>query len=116
MAADLTEEQQAVLNELKGREDVEEGPTEVVTAFLVVQHKSGQWSAHADYEDMDIAPQRKAIMDDFVGAAENIKVSCTVQQASMHTIVLMNQQAQAMQQQMESQRLAQSLDLSKLRN
>ncbi|APC46303.1 hypothetical protein HWB05_gp041 [Streptomyces phage BRock] len=111
MAAELTAEQQAALDELKASAGGSEGPMEVTTAFLVVQHKNGQWSAHADYDDMALITERKAHMDDFVGGAANISLSCQVQQSAMHTLVAMNQQATAMQQQMESQRIAQSLKL-----
>lgn len=112
MAAELTEEQQAALDELKASAGATEGaPMEVTTAFLVVQHKNGQWSAHADYDDMALITDRKAHMDDFVGGCANIQTSCLVQQGAMHTMVAMNQQAQAMQQQLESQRIAQSLKL-----
>lgn len=112
MAAELTEEQQAALDELKASAGAsEDAPMEVTTAFLVVQHKNGQWSAHADYDEMALITDRKAHMDDFVGGAANVSLSCQVQQSAMHTLVAMNQQAQAMQQQMESQKIAQSLKL-----
>jgi hypothetical protein len=110
----LTPEQMTTLDELAPQEP-QDAPQEVQTAFLVVQHLNGQWSAHSDYEEISIAPQRKAHTDDFVSGAANITVSVSVQQAAMHTIIAMNQQAQAMQQQMEAQKIANGLDLSHLR-
>ncbi len=110
----LSPEQMTTLDEL-GSQEPQEAGTPVQTAFLVVLHPNGQWAAHADYEELDIIPQRKAHMDDFVSGAANITVSVQVQQSAMHTIIAMNQQAQAMQQQMEAQKIAQGLDLSQLR-
>jgi hypothetical protein len=99
----------------EGSATPQEAGTPVQTAFLVVLHPNGQWSAHAEYEELDFVPQRKAHMDDFVSGAANITVSVQVQQAAMHTLIQMNQQAQAMQAQIESQKIAQGLDLSQLR-
>jgi len=114
MKNELSPEQMTTLDELAAQEPQEAG-TPVTTAFLVVQHESGQWSAHADWEELDYVPKRKAHMDDFVAGAANITVSCQVQQSAMHTLMAMNQQAQAIQQQMEAQKIAQGLDLSHLR-
>lgn len=107
-------------SELGNNEKVDEEPVEeVTTAFLVVLHKSGQWSAHADL-DVAIVPERQAHFDDFVGGSANVTQSCMVQQAAMHTMVLMNQQAQAVQQRMlaeqETQRVSALIDPKKLRN
>lgn len=110
----LTPEQMTTLDALAAEEPQEDG-TAVQTAFLVVLHENGQWSAHSDFMDLDYIPQRKAHMDDFVAGAANISMSCQVQQSAMHTLIAMNQQAQAMQQQMEAQKIAQGLDLSHLR-
>lgn len=115
MSADLTDEQREALEAISNSASPE-GTESVVTAFLVVQYPSGQWAAYADYEDKNVLPQRKAIMDDFVAGAANITQSCQVQQAAMHTLIAMNQQAQAMQQQMEAQKVAKTLDLSAMRN
>lgn len=111
---ELSPEQMTTLDALASQEPQEAG-TEVQTAFLVVQHENGQWSAHAEYDELDYIPKRKAHMDDFVAGAANISMSCQVQQSAMHTLIMMNQQAQAMQQQMEAQKIAQGLDLSHLR-
>lgn len=110
---ELTQEQLDTLNDLA--QASEATGTAVQTAFLVVLHDTGQWSAHADYEDLDYIPARKAHMDDFVAGAANISMSCQVQQSAMHTMIMMNQQAQAIQQQMEAQKIAKGLDLSHLR-
>jgi len=113
MSEGLTDMQKTTLEELS--EGTADAPTPVQTAFLVVLHDNGQWSAHADYNEIDVAPKRKAHMDDFVAGAANISMSCQIQQSAMHTLLMMNQQAQAMQQQMEAQKIAQGLDLSHLR-
>ena len=110
----LSEQQMTTLEELASQ-GPQDAPKTVVTAFLVVQHENGQWSAHSDWEDLDIAPSRKAHMDDFVSGAANVTASCMVQQSAMHTLIAMNQQAQAIQSQMEAQKIAQGLDLSHLR-
>lgn len=110
MTNELTQEQRDILTQLKGSEG-EKSPQPVTTAFLVIQHENGQWSAHADWDELDIVPSRKAHMDDFVSGAANIQTSVAVQQAAMHTLIAMNQQAQAMQQQYETQKLAQSLKI-----
>lgn len=114
MADALSPDQMTTLDALAAQEPQDAG-TPVATAFLVVQHENGQWSAHADWEELDYVPQRRAHMDDFVSGAANITVSCQVQQSAMHTLMAMNQQAQAMQQQMEAAKIAQGLDLSHLR-
>lgn len=114
MTNGLSPEQMTTLEGLTPQEPQEAG-TAVQTAFLVVLHPNGQWSAHAEYDELDYVPERKAHMDDFVAGAANISMSCQVQQAAMHTMIMMNQQAQAMQQQMEAQKIAQGLDLSHLR-
>jgi len=114
MTNGLSPEQMTTLEGLTPQEPQEAG-TAVQTAFLVVLHPNGQWSAHAEYDELDYVPERKAHMDDFVAGAANIAMSCQVQQAAMHTMIMMNQQAQAMQQQMEAQKIAQGLDLSHLR-
>jgi peroxiredoxin len=107
------------LSELKTEETPEESIEEVTTAFLVVLHKNGQWSAHADL-DISIIPDRQAHFDDFVGGSANVSQSCMVQQTAMHTMVMMNQQAQAVQQRMmaeqEAQRVSSLIDPKKLRN
>ncbi len=116
MSEELTEMQKTTLEQLsEGSATPQEPGTEVQTAFLVVLHENGQWSAHADFMDLDYVPKRQAHMDDFVAGAANISMSCQVQQSAMHTLIAMNQQAQAMQQQMEAQKIAQGLDLSHLR-
>lgn len=106
------------LSELGNEEEAAPEVEEVTTAFLVVLHKSGQWSAHADL-DVPIVPERQAHFDDFVGGSANVSQSCMVQQAAMHTMVLMNQQAQAVQQRMlqeqEAQRVSSLIDPKKLR-
>lgn len=106
------------LSELGNEEAEASEVEEVTTAFLVVLHKSGQWSAHADL-DVAIVPERQAHFDDFVGGSANVQQSCMVQQAAMHTMVLMNQQAQAVQQRMlqeqEAQRVSSLIDPKKLR-
>ena len=114
MTDGLSPDKMTTQGELASQEP-EEGGTPVTTAFLVVQHENGQWSAHADYDDLDYVPRRKAHMDDSVAGAANITVSCQVQQSAMHTLMAMNQQAQAIQQQMETAKIAQGLDLSHLR-
>ena len=110
MTNELTPEQREILDQLKGNSGEKESQP-VTTAFLVVQHENGQWSAHADWEELDIVASRKAHMDDFVSGAANIQTSVAVQQAAMHTLIAMNQQAQAMQQQMEAQKIAHSLKI-----
>ncbi len=110
----LSPEQMTTLDALAAEEPQETG-TKVQTAFMVVLHENGQWSAHSDWDELDYVPSRKAHMDDFVAGAANISMSCQVQQSAMHTMIMMNQQAAAMQQQMETQKIAQGLDLSQLR-
>lgn len=110
MTNELTPEQRSILDELKGNTE-DNSPQPVATAFLVVQHENGQWSAHADWEELNITAKRKAHMDDFVSGAANIQTSVAVQQAAMHTLIAMNQQAQAMQSQMEANKIAQSLKI-----
>lgn len=110
MTNELTPEQRSILDQLKGKEE-DNSPQPVTTAFLVVQHENGQWSAHADWEELNIESKRKAHMDDFVSGAANIQTSVAVQQAAMHTLIAMNQQAQAMQSQMEANKIAQSLKI-----
>lgn len=110
----LSEQQMTTLEELAAQAPQETGQP-VITAFMVVQHENGQWSAHADFEELDLVPQRKAHMDDFVSGAANVTASCMVQQSAMHTLIAMNQQAQAIQSQMEAQKIAQGLDLSHLK-
>lgn len=114
MTNELSPEQMTTLEGLAAQEPQEDG-TAVTTMFLVVQHENGQWSAHADFDGLDYVPKRKAHMDDFVAGAANITVSCQVQQSAMHTLMAMNQQAQAIQSQMEANKIAQGLDLSHLR-
>lgn len=112
MTNELTPEQREILDQLKGGSGTgEKEPQSVTTAFLVVQHDNGQWSAHADWEELDIVASRKAHMDDFVSGAANIQTSVAVQQSAMHTLIAMNQQAQAMQQQVEAQQIARSLKI-----
>lgn len=112
--SDLSEQQLTTLEELAAGA-AEEAPEPVTVAFLVVQHKNGQWSAHSDWEELNIEAERKAHMDDFVAGAANVTASCMVQQSAMHTLIAMNQQAQAIQSQMEAQKIAQGLDLSHLK-
>lgn len=108
------------LNELKDNIPPEPESTPVTTAFLVVQQPDGQWAAFAEFADVDIKQDRLATFDDIVGGCSNVILGCQINQTAMQTIVMMEQRAQQVQQQMraqaESQRVASLLDPSKLRN
>lgn len=109
-----------IKNKLSELSDPEPEPTQVTTAFLVVQNPDGQWAAFSEFSDLDLKQDRIATFDDIVGGCANVTLGCQIQQTALNTIVMMEQRAQQMQQQMraqaESQRVASLLDPSKLRN
>jgi hypothetical protein len=115
-AVDLEElRQKKAFEELQAQKSGE--PTEgtpVTTAFLIAQQENGQWVALADYSSVDLVPERVATMDDIVGGCEAVKLGCLSQQTAMTMAMMMNQQAAQMRAQMDSQRIASQLDLSKL--
>lgn len=92
----------------------EEESNPVTTAFMVIQQTNGQWLALAEYESLNIVPERQAIMDDIIGGCAAVQGGAQAQQTAMHTVMMMNQQAQQMRAAVESQRIASQLDLSKL--
>lgn len=119
MTVDLEElKQKAALKELL--ESRESETEEVITAFLVVQNKQGQWTAYSEFADKDLSQDRTATLDDMIGGCANVQVGAQIQQTGMATVMMMEQRAMAMQQQMlqqqEAQRALAGLDLSKLRN
>jgi F420-0:gamma-glutamyl ligase len=119
MAIDLEELRQKKAFEELQAERTEEPTTEVTTAFLVVQGLDGQWTAMHDFAGKEFTLQRDAIMDDIVGGCSNIMVGAQVQQTGVATVILMEQRAHQMQQQMiqqqQMQHAASLIDPSKLR-
>jgi DNA uptake protein ComE-like DNA-binding protein len=111
----MTNEQELNLAEL-----MEKIGEDVATAFLVYQTLDGSWTATADFQDKNLNLERKATFDDIVGGASAVQAGCIAQQSAMHTVMLMEQRAAAMQQyareQAESQKVSQLIDPSKLRN
>jgi hypothetical protein len=122
MTIDLEElRQKKAFEELQAKEaNQPSSSTPVITAFLVVQDKSGQWLAFHDYDNHDIEPDRAASLDDMIGGCSAVISGCQVHQTAMSTVMMMQQQAQAMQQQMlqqqQAQKAASLIDPSKLRN
>lgn len=77
------------------REHPDNDATEVVTAFLVIQHPSGKWEATGDFT-RPLSIQRPAVPDDFVaGSATTIKDVTTLETA-MRTTHHMQRLAQQM--------------------
>lgn len=118
MTIDLEElRQKQAFEELMAEKD--DTQKAVTTAFLIVQDSNGQWSAYHDYESLSLAVERQATFDDIVGGCENVKLGCQIQQTSMNTMIVMEQRAQAMQQQMiqqqEANKVASLIDPKKLR-
>lgn len=93
--------------------------TPVTTAFVVYQTPEGQWAATADLS-VDLNPDRQSTMDDIVAGAAAVQVGVIAQQTAMTTLVMMNQQAQALQQhaiqQQEAAKVSSLIDPRKLRN
>lgn len=111
----MTNEQELNLAEL-----MEKVGKSVTTAFLVYQTLDGNWIATADFQNENLDLERTATFDDIIGGASAVTSGCTAQQAAMHTIMMMEQRAQVMQEQMrqqaEAQKVSQLIDPSKLRN
>lgn len=115
-AIDLEElRQKKALEELQAEKAAEpqEG-TPVVTAFLIAQQENGQWVALADYTAVDLVPERTAILDDILGGCAAVVAGCQAQQTATTLAMMMNQQAAQLRAQMDSQRIASQLDMSKL--
>jgi len=97
----------------------ESSAEEVTTAFLVVQSKDGQWAAYHDFADLELDMRHAATFDDMIGGCENIKIGCQIQQTGMATMIVMEQRAAQMQQQLaqqqEANRVASLIDPKKLR-
>lgn len=118
MTIDLEELRQKKAFEELQAQSTEEDLPEVTTAFLVVQDTDGRWSAFSKYDDKEFVMQREASLDDFVGGCSNIIAGAQSQQNAMATVMVMEQRAAFMQQQMmnqqEANRIASLLDKSKL--
>lgn len=77
-------------------------PTEVVTAFLIMQHPNGQWDARADFS-LPLALQRAATLDDFVAGCENVKLGAQIRQTAISTMIMMEERANQMSQRMQEE-------------
>lgn len=117
MTIDLEElRQKKAAEELAAqRAETEAEGRPVITAFTVVQDTTGQWTALPYDQVPELALERVAVLDDMIGGCSSILTGCTAQQTAFQTVVMMQQQAQAMQQQMANQRIASQIDPSKLR-
>lgn len=112
------------LKQKKALEDLEaeraHDAKNVTTAFLVVQDSTGQWTALAEWEDIEFQLERQAILDDMVGGCQAVLQGCQAQQNAIATAMFMEQRAAFMQQQMraqaESQKIASMLTPEMLRS
>jgi hypothetical protein len=111
----VNSEQEANLAELMGKLG-----KDVATAFLIYQTLEGNWVATAKFQEENLNLEREATFDDMIGGSAAVQSGCTAQQAAMHTVMVMEQRAAAMQehmrQQAETQKVSQLIDPSKLRN
>lgn len=113
MTIDLEELRQKKAAEALEAERQESAPEgrPVTTAFLIVQDVNGQWTALHDWSTLDLAPERGATLDDIIGGTAAIQTGCQAQQTAFQTVMMMQQQAQAMQRAMQDQQIAQQLNL-----
>lgn len=112
MTIDLEElRQKKAAEDLEAERNAEGRP--VTTAFLVVQDITGQWTALHDWSSFELAPERAATLDDILGGCAAIQTGCQAQQTAFQTVLMMQQQAQAMQAQMANQQIAQQLNLKR---
>jgi hypothetical protein len=93
--------------------------TPVTTAFVVYQTPEGQWAVTPDLS-IDLNTARQATMDDIISGTSAAHAGMSAQQTAMTMMVLMNQQAQALQQQamqqQEAAKVSSLIDPRKLRN
>lgn len=86
----------------------EEPAHQVRTAFLIVINKDGEIFPTSDLS-LNIQRQYVPTADDIYGAAAVIQRDMTVQMASQHTVVGMQQYASAQQQRMQEAQIAAQL-------
>jgi len=109
---ELTDEQKKTLADMaeNANADPSEGLPHVATAFLVIINNEGGVRASHDLNDVNgFIPDRPATGDDMFHAASVIIKDITITTTAQATAQLMMSQAQALQQQMQDQALAQKI-------
>lgn len=94
--------------------------TPVTTAFLIYQTQEGNWTATAQFQELNLELDRESTFDDIIGGTAAVHAGCISQQSAMHTVMIMEQRAAALQEQMrqqaEANKVSSLIDPTKLRN
>lgn len=106
----LTDEEQALLDQMAENENPDDYKQPVTTAFVVVLSRDGDVSIAHDL-NLPIVPDRQATPEDILGAVTNVKVDVETHIAALKVQQVMMATSQALAQQQQEAALRSRLKL-----